>query len=118
MTEDEVAERVARLPNNEAIGTALERSGFVEKRETLARAHLEKALRAKPSLVESWRLWSMDQRTTTGWVFDEANGRYVVYFFAAGEPDSTKMNFEDPITACAEYALRVAGWIADIRKSR
>jgi hypothetical protein len=50
-------------------------AGFLEGRDGITIPLIAAYLAAHPALVEMWKLWSMDKRTTSGWYFAERRAR-------------------------------------------
>jgi hypothetical protein len=77
-------------------------SGVLESPQSLNRADILAFLSEQPGLVHSWRQWSDDKRTSSGWFFQTEAGEFVVGFHPKGE----RLVFSNGTEACAEFVVR------------
>jgi len=93
-------------------------SGFLEGRDGITVPLIAAYLAGHPALVEMWKLWSMDKRTTSGWYFAERRLRlpwqrpWVVGYWAQNGVTQVK-RFRDPCEACATFVLRECEQLAE-----
>jgi hypothetical protein len=80
----------------------VQRSGYLENPAEFTRESVLGVLRANPSLIEDWMIWSQDQRTSPAWAFDTHEDGYRVVLAPGGK----KMIFADKFEACAEFVIR------------
>jgi hypothetical protein len=59
-------------------------------------------LDAAPGLIDEWRRWSEDKRTSSGWFLSYENGSHVVGYHPRGD----RVAFPDASSACAEFIVR------------
>lgn len=69
---------------------------------TLTTASVTRVLRSNSELVTDWLHWSEDKRSTAGYYFLEEKGGYVVGHY----PDEDRVEFDDPIAACADFIVK------------
>ena len=112
----DVIAAMATLPvvfrqGNESPVAIAARSGFAEHREAITVQAIANFLTEHPTLVDTWRLWSMDQRTDRGWFFSERTlrlpwqPRWIVGYFPRTD-DRAPRYFWDTNEACATFILR------------
>ena len=107
----------------------LETSGYLDAPAILTSNAVQDVLRANPTLVDEWVVYSDNQRCD-GWVFREKDGEYEVYrksIEGAVEVDTNtwrggqyivheRFTFDDRIEACAEYVVREVQALAKFAK--
>lgn len=101
-----------------SIVALLEESGYCAISNEIPEQAIESFLRTQPDLVDSWHLYSMDQRGTPSWYIQEPSdissiGDEWVVGFMPGDDDSRKENFkfEDGFQACAFFIKKFCNHI-------
>ncbi|WP_151081433.1 hypothetical protein [Nocardioides cynanchi] len=69
---------------------------------------LSASLRATPSLVDKWNMWSGDQRWTPSAAVDGVNTAWIL---VGGTPVHQRVH-EDAAAAVADFIHRMAAWLA------
>ena len=83
------------------------KSGVADLGATFTTNALVPLLEGNSDLIESWLLWSMNKRVSSGWYFRRAQGAYVVGFYPNGEA----LRFEEASRGCAEFIIREVGQV-------
>ena len=108
---DELAiRRICNLPTDFRKGSQsaydLVRASGIKCR-SLTTAEVLPMLKANPSLVDEWSMWSQDQRCTPAYYFLENSGNFVV----GRLPDDDPVEFDDRFTACADFIVKAVNLI-------
>jgi len=95
---------------NISIVTLIEESDYRTVSNEITEQAIENFLRTHPDLVDSWLLYSMDQRGTPSWYIQEplensSIGNEWIVGFMPGDVDSRKekFKFKDGFQACAFF---------------
>ena len=75
--------------------------------EKLTSESIAAALKAKPELVKEWLYWSEDKRSAPGYYFVSEGDQFIVGLL----PDDERVEFDDPIAACADFVIKEANAI-------
>lgn len=107
MNDEEVVERVCRLPVDfesgfKSMTQLVADSGIRRCLALLTVGHLLPYLAAHPELCDAWLRGSANQRVTSGWYFRRDADHFVVGFYPRGEV----LTFAEPVAACAEFVVR------------
>ena len=101
-----------------SIFALLEESGYRAISNEIPEQAIESFLRTHPSLVDSWHLYSMDQRCSPSWYIQEPSeissiGNEWVVGFMSGDIDSRKeiFKFNDGFQACAFFIKKICNQI-------
>ena len=93
-----------------SIVTLIEESGYRTVSNEITEQAIESFLRTHPNLVDSWLLYSMDQRCTPSWYIQEplensSIGDEWVVSYMTGDVDSRKeiFKFKNGFQACAFF---------------
>ena len=73
-------------------------------RSNLTVSDLREYLRAHPGTIDSWRRYSADKRTSSGWYLVSESAWFVGYI--GSDRGAAAESFDDPATACATFILR------------
>jgi hypothetical protein len=102
-------EDVCRLPiDYHRIGTKtliqlLEDAGYFKNASSVTESDIACYLSMHPDFCDAWVCYFQDRRTDSGWVIDERDGRFAVYYYPKG---SNRLVFVDRAAACAAFAIR------------
>ena len=113
-----IIEGVCRLPvDYHAIGTKtliqlMEEAGYFKNPSAVTESALRSCLAKYPDFCAAWIGYSQDRRTDSGWVIDERNGVFTVFYYPNG---STQLKFEERPAACAAFAIRELSSLAKHR---
>ena len=107
--------RIARLTSSRGEGLslldAIDRAGYASLRSGFRPADLVPVLRAQPSLVQDWLLFSADKRTSGGWYVTEEP--HVVGSIDA----AVEVEFGSIEEAVAEFVVRELDQAVALRES-
>lgn len=84
---------------------SLERAARLHAEMPLNPAELERELRQRPELVDSWQRWDEDKRWSPSWYFSVENGRCLVGYFSTDEAACKSTTFENRYQACAAFII-------------
>lgn len=90
----------------------IEESGYHTYSDQIYEESIEACLRQNPRLVESWILYSDNQRSSPSWFLAEptsefGKGNWAVCWYATGEQIKTIGYYKDQFSACAKFAKLV-----------
>jgi len=101
-----------------SIVALLEESGYSAISNEIPEHAIESFLRTQPDLVDSWHLYSMDQRCSPSWYIQEPSqnssiGNEWIVGFMPGDVDSRKevFKFKDGFQACAFFIKKFSNQI-------
>ena len=77
---------------------------YDDVRSNLTVSDLTEYLRAHPSTIDTWRRYSADKRTSSGWYFVFESAWFVGHI--GSDRGVAAESFDDPATACATFILR------------
>ena len=110
--------KVYKQRGNVSIFTLMEESGYRAISNDITEQAIESFLRTRPDLVDSWLLYSMDQRCTPSWYIQEPSensliGNEWVVGYLTGDVDSRKeiFKFKDGFQACAFFIKKFSNQI-------
>ncbi len=110
--------KVYKQRGNISIVALVEESGYRETSNEITEHDLECFLRTHPDLVDSWLLYSMDQRSTPSWYIQEplensSIGNEWIVGFMPRDVGSRKeiYKFKDGFQACAFFIKKFSNHI-------
>ncbi len=112
-------EAVCRLSiDYHSIGTKtliqlMEEAGYFDNPSAANESAIQSCLIKHPDFCDAWIGYSQDRRTDSGWVIDERNGVFTVFYYPNG---STRLKFNDRSAACAAFAIRELASLARHRR--
>jgi hypothetical protein len=87
----------------------LEESGYDTVRDAVTVPIIEQHLQAHPHLIDVWSCYSCDQRSSSGWFFDD--GRCTTGHYSSSAGRSREQVFAERSQACAEFIkLELESW--------
>ena len=116
---DRTIEALCRLPvdfhteGNVSPINLIVRSGYPAVASQLTVDRVRRCLAAHPNWVDSWFIWSDDQRSSPAWWLAEksATTYEVGYYDPKHEREEPPLVFDDRVRACAEFMVRAIGSI-------
>jgi hypothetical protein len=112
-------EEICRLPlDYHAIGAKtliqlMEEARYFENPSAVTESAIQSCLDKHPDFCDAWIGYSQDRRTDSGWVIDERNDVFTVFYYPNG---STKLKYKDRAAACAAFAIRELASLARHRR--
>ena len=92
---------------NVSIYSLLEETGYFENHSQVAECAICEALVRHPEFIYAWMRLSEDKRATGGWYFRQNNKvGYVVGYFPQNDINGGRIEYSDPIVACAAFIKR------------
>lgn len=102
-------EDICRLPvDYHAIGTKtliqlMEEARYFENPTAVTESAIQSCLALHPDFCDAWIGYSQDRRSGSGWVIDERNGVFTVFYYPNG---TTRLRFDDRSAACSAFVIR------------
>lgn len=107
-----IARNVVQIPRlmqkdtHLSIASALELTGYNQNYSSIETTQLAEALAADKTLLDEWKQYSEDKRTTSGWYIEFTQNDFIVGYFESSRGSTQKLHFTNPVDACAAFVKR------------
>lgn len=81
----------------------MEEARYFENPTAVTESAIQSCIAQHPDFCDAWIGYSQDRRTDSGWVIDEQNDVFTLFYYPNG---STKLKFDDRSAASATFAIR------------
>ena len=103
-----IAEQIVFLPkrfqeSERSFSTLLNDTGYANIRAEISVMDLREAISKHPECIRDWLGYSEDKRVTSGWFFQEQDGRFTVGHFQSGGEVKPLNVYDSDLDACAEF---------------
>jgi hypothetical protein len=102
---------ICSMPNdfiasgNKSMIQLLMESGYKNYKKNIAKDEIQNFLETHPALIDSWEMYSLDKRCSSGWYLLHENGEWKVGYHKIGGKEH-EQRFQSGFEACAVFILK------------